>query len=90
MCDSNRNQATERSRIAGPFPELSKLDSTSRPTEPELQAAEHALWHERLESEVNNFRAAIDWTREVDRGELEVRFASSPSLYTLRVFTRSA
>jgi predicted ATPase len=45
--------------------------------EPKLRTAEQTRWHERLEREVDNFRAAIAWTREVDNGDFEVRLAAS-------------
>ena len=45
--------------------------------ESELAGREQAVWHERLEREHGNLRAALGWLQESQQGELELRLAAA-------------
>ncbi|MBA2476259.1 MAG: tetratricopeptide repeat protein [Actinobacteria bacterium] len=60
-----------RGRHAEHFLELAERAET------ELVGANQLAWHERLEAEHDNLRAALAWLRESEQAELELRIAAA-------------
>ncbi|MBA3329545.1 MAG: tetratricopeptide repeat protein, partial [Actinobacteria bacterium] len=69
--DADTEAAQVRDRHARAFVALAEQ------AESELVGPEQALWHERLEQEHGNMRAALGWLQESDQVELELRLAAA-------------
>jgi tetratricopeptide (TPR) repeat protein len=78
MLESIREFAVERLIEAGEREELRRhhaeyfLDLAQK-AEPELRGAQQLEWEQRLGREHENFRAALEWVRELGEGELGLR-----------------
>ena len=51
--------------------------SVAERAEPELSTSKQVLWLDRLESDYDNFRAAMSWALESDHGETALRISSA-------------
>jgi predicted ATPase/class 3 adenylate cyclase len=89
MLETVRAYAFERLDRSGKLPVLRERKATyflhlAERAEPELGGAKSAHWLDRLETERDNIRAAIDWSRTVGAVEVELRLVTA-----LREFWRA-
>jgi predicted ATPase/class 3 adenylate cyclase len=82
MLETIREYALEKLREAREEPELRERHlewclTFAERAEPELRGSEQATWLDRLHAELDNFRAAFDWSLSQDATEASLRLGSA-------------
>jgi predicted ATPase/class 3 adenylate cyclase len=86
MLETIHEFAREMLQESGEAAEVSRLHAEyfltfAEEAEPELEGPDQVAWMERLEADLDNFRAALSWLLEVGEAELALRIGAALSLF---------
>jgi predicted ATPase/class 3 adenylate cyclase len=86
MLETIHEFAREMLQESGEAAEVSRLHAEyfltfAEEAEPELEGPDQVAWMERLEADLDNFRAALSWLLEVGEVELALRIGAALSLF---------
>jgi predicted ATPase/Tfp pilus assembly protein PilF len=93
MLDTIREYALGRLTERGEVDELRRRHARhyaalAEQAEPELAGPSQAMWVQRLEQEIANLRAALEWSRSSGELEIGLRIAGAmPRFWSMRAFT---